>query len=267
MIITDQVAIVTGAASGIGKAISARLIKQGVRQLAMVDLDQAVERTAADLNQQTGSVIAQAFTGSVADAVFRRRVFDQISDHQPVGICVPAAGIMRDALAVKINRETGQAEQYPDDLFRQVLEINLVHPVYWSIEMIARIAESRAAQGLKKWRADEPLQGSIVLIGSVSSRGNRGQISYSCAKAGLNAATTTLMAEGMFNGVQTKIIHPGFVDTPMVAEMPEGYFEQHIKPHVQLGRLIKPEEIARAVTDMIENPIISGQIWADGGLA
>ena len=106
-----------------------------------------------------------------------------------------------------------------------------------------------------------------MLIGSVSSRGNRGQISYACAKSGLNAAAKTLNAEGMFYGVQSKIVHPGMVNTAMLEQLPDGHFDAHFKPQIPLGRLIEPAEIAEAVAVLIENPAISGPLWADAGLA
>jgi 3-oxoacyl-[acyl-carrier protein] reductase len=182
-----------------------------------------------------------------------------------VQILIPAAGIFRDRLAVKIDRETGDADIYPADVFRQVLEVNLIHPVYWAMETIARIAVDRNRRGLKKWHPDEKVQGTIIFIGSVSSQGNRGQVSYASTKAGLEGAASTLMKEAMFHGVRTGVIHPGFVDTPLLQGMPEGYVEQNILPDTQLGRLIRPEEIADAICFMVRNSAVSGQLWADAG--
>src|SRR5690606_3576161 len=104
-----------------------------------------------------------------------------------------------------------------------VVAVNLVAPVYWALEMIARIAEDRAARGLKRWNADEGIQGSVVFIGSISSRGNRGQISYASTKAGLEGAAATIMKEAIFHGVRCSVIHPGFTDTPMVRALGDDY--------------------------------------------
>ena len=267
MNITDKIAIVTGATGGIGSAIARRLAQRGARAVAMVDVSAGCAQSAEALNRELELEVAQPFCGDVCDADFRAEVFAQMEKAgDVVRICVPAAGILRDAMAVKVERETGKAILYDDAIFRSVLEINLLHPVYWSMQMLARIAEQRFAAGLKKWQPEEDIQGSAVLVGSVSSRGNRGQISYACAKSGLNAAAKTLHVEGMFHGVQTKIIHPGMVNTPMLAQLPEGHFENHIKPMIPLGRMIEPDEIAEAVCLLIENPAISGQLWIDGGL-
>ena len=273
MHIKDNLAVVTGASGGIGLAVTRRLIREGARAVAMVDRSADCARIAGTLNREAGAEVAQGFCGDVCDAGFRAEVFAQmerIDDAgDPVRICVPAAGILRDNLAVKLNRDTGKAELYDDEVFRKVLEVNLLHPVYWAMQMLARILEHRAQAETKgtQWQPDEPLQGVAVLVGSVSSRGNRGQISYSCAKSALNAAAKTLNIEGMQHGVQTKIIHPGMVDTAMLAQLPEGHFDAHFKPLIPLGRMIEPDEIADAVCLLIDNPAVSGPLWADAGLA
>ncbi len=266
MLIQDKIAVVTGAASGIGNAVAKRLVKAGARKIGLVDLTEGVTQAADQINQALDAITAIPYQGDVTDSSFRQQVFADLSDQEPVRICVPAAGILRDAMAVKLNRETGKAELYDADLFRQVLEVNLLHPAYWTMQMIARIAEHRAGANLGKWSSEEDLQGCAVMIGSVSSRGNRGQVSYSSAKSGLNAAAKTLNVEGSFFGIQTKIIHPGFVQTPMVDQLPDGMFEDHLRKLVPIDRMIQPEEIANTVAAMIENPIISGPVWADGGL-
>ena len=189
----------------------------------------------------------------------------------PVRICIPAAGILRDGMAIQIPKEAIDQKDpavqiYPEAAFRQTLEVNLMHPSYWAMQMIAGIAEQRVNEQLGPWQGDQPIQGVAILVGSVSCRGNRGQVSYSAAKAGLNAVAATLNSEGLYYGVQTKIIHPGFVKTAMTDAMPDHIFEQRIRPLIGLDRMIAPEEIAEAVACLIENPIINGQMWADASL-
>ena len=149
--------------------------------------------------------------------------------------------------------------------FRQVLEINLVAPVYWALEMVAGIAAKRAREGLKRWEPTEPLQGAVIFIGSVSSLGNRGQIAYAATKAGLEGAAATLMMEAVFHGIRCGVIHPGYTDTPMVRALGEKLINEQIIPRTQLRRLIQPEEIADAICFMISNAAVSGSLWADAG--
>lgn len=270
MQIRDKIAIVTGAASGIGRATALHLAQQGARAIALVDQSDKCTQVAGEINSnaKTKTTHATAFIGDVCDEKFRRKVFAEMEKRGDlVRICVPAAGILRDALAVKRNRETGTADLLPIDTFRQVLEINLLHAIYWTMQMLARIIEQRTADNLPKWHAEEPIQACSVLIGSISSRGNLGQLSYACTKSALNAAAKTLNIEGSIHGVQCKIVHPGLVDTPMAAQLPSGHFDTHFKPKIPLQRLLAPEEIARAIAVLIENPAISGPLWTDGGIA
>ena len=266
MELDDKVALITGAASGIGRAVANAMAKRGARAVAMVDVGEAIDDAAAEVNEKAGRKVAFAYRGNVTDEAFRQSVFDGVlRDHGLVTMCVPAAGITRDDLAVRLDKNTGKARIYPLDLFRQVMEVNLLAPVYWALEMIGRIAEDRARRGLKKWAFGEGMQGAIVFIGSVSSMGNRGQISYASTKAGLEGAAATIMKEAVFYGVRCGVIHPGYTDTPMVRALGEEFIGKHILPYTQLGRLIRPEEIADAICFMLVNSAVSGELWADAG--
>ena len=266
MQIAEKVAVVTGGASGIGRAVSVELARRGASKIAMVDMSDQIEVAAAQVNNDVDQDVAVAFQGDVTLQAFRAYVYDELqSKYGIVGICVPAAGITRDALAVRIDRETCQSHLYPVEHFRQVIEINLIAPTYWAMEMVARIAEDRARRGLKRWHPDENVQGTIIFIGSVSSQGNKGQISYASTKAGLEGAAATLTKEAIYHGVRCGVIHPGFTNTPMVQALGEDYIDRNILPATQLGRLIRPEEIADAICFMISNSAVSGELWADAG--
>lgn len=266
MIIKGAVGVVTGAAGGIGRALSEELAKRGAKALAMVDHSPVVAEVAATVNEQVGAQVAIGYSGDVTDAAFRKEVFAELHDrHGMVNICVPAAGVTRDGLAVKVDKESNKVVVYPQELFRTVTEVNLVAPVYWAMEMLAGIAEQRRKQGLKRWDPAEALQGAVIFIGSVSSLGNKGQIAYAATKAGLEGAAATLMMEAIYHGVRCGIIHPGYTDTPMVRALGEDYIREKIIPLTQLRRLIRPEEIADAICFMIQNAAVSGSLWADAG--
>jgi NAD(P)-dependent dehydrogenase (short-subunit alcohol dehydrogenase family) len=266
MDLSERVGVVTGGASGIGRAVAATMAQRKVKAVALVDQNAAVHEVARSLNQEAGREFAMPFEGDTTDEAFRASVFDTISKvHGLVSLCVPAAGITRDDLAVRIDRNSGKARIYPKAQFELVVQVNLIAPVYWALEMIGRIAEDRAARGLKRWTAAERTQGSVVFIGSISSTGNRGQISYASTKAGLEGAAATIMKEAMFYGVRCSLIHPGFTDTPMVRAMGMDYVSKNILPFTQLGRLIAPEEIADAICFMLANSAVSGELWVDAG--
>jgi 3-oxoacyl-[acyl-carrier protein] reductase len=265
--ISGKVAVVTGAGSGIGQAAAVELSTLGVAALGLVDLNARVQEVAASVNDHAGAVIAHSFVGDATQPVFRRHVYDEMQRRAGVvRICVPAAGITRDALGVRLDRSSGFASIYPEEMFRLVTEVNLIAPVYWALEMVARIAEERHRQAIGRWQPkEEKLQGTAIFIGSVSSQGNKGQIAYAATKRGLEGAAATIAKEAMYYGVRCGVIHPGFTDTPMVRALGDEYVEKNILPYTQLGRLIRPQEIASAICFMISNSAVSGELWADAG--
>lgn len=266
MEIKGKVAVVTGGASGIGRAVALELAGRGAEKIALVDQSDQVHVAAAQVNNEIDQDVAVAYQGDVTLQAFRLFVYDELCQGSDVvNICVPAAGVTGDAFAVKICKDNGKAIVYPIERFRQVVEVNLLAPVYWAMEMVARIAEDRARRGLKRWHPDERVQGTVVFIGSVSSQGNKGQISYATTKAGLEGAAATLTKEAIYHGVRCGVIHPGYTDTPMVQALGKEFIEKNILPATQLGRLIRPQEIADAICFLISNSAVSGELWADAG--
>jgi NAD(P)-dependent dehydrogenase (short-subunit alcohol dehydrogenase family) len=265
--ISGKIAVITGAGSGIGQAVAVELARRGAKSIALVDLSPTMDETAGKIRDLPHAPQVLTFSGDTTDREFRKKVFDEIEKQCGAvpNIVVPAAGITRDSLSVKVDKVTGQVQVYPEETFRLVLEVNLVAPAYWAVEMVARIAQDRFKKGLGRWNPSEHVQGTAIFIGSVSSQGNKGQIAYAATKSGLEGAARTLMKEAMFYGVRCGVIHPGFTDTPMVRAMGQEYIEKNILPYTQLRRLIKPEEIAQAICFMISNSAFSGELWADAG--
>ncbi len=266
MLINHKVAMITGAASGIGRALAFELAQRGAKAIGLVDMNEEVSEIAERINQGVGAKVGLPFHGDVTNSDFRKDVYDQVCEqHGVVGICVPAAGLTRDALAVKIDKKTDNVEIYPEEAFRLVTEVDLIAPVYWALETVARIAEYRHRRHMRRWNPAEGVQGTVIFIGSVSSQGNKGQVAYASSKAGLEGAAATMMKESIYYGVRCGVIHPGFTDTPMVRALGEEYINKYVLPDTQLGRLIRPEEIADAICFMITNSAVSGELWADAG--
>ena len=266
MNIKGKAAVITGAGSGIGQAIAIELAERGIGAVGLVDRSDSVISVARMVNDRMDRPVAEAMIGDVTDTAFRQKVYDLMcSKYGAPAVCVPAAGITRDRLAVKMDKQTGRASIYPIEDFRLVMEVNLVAPVYWAIETIARIAEERLRKGKGRWAAEEGIQGTIILIGSISSSGIPGQVSYSATKAALEGVAATLSKEAVYHGVRLATIHPGFTDTPMVRALGQEYIDKNILPYTQLKRLIDPAEIADAIYFMICNSAVSGELWADAG--
>jgi NAD(P)-dependent dehydrogenase (short-subunit alcohol dehydrogenase family) len=266
MKIQGRSAIVTGAGNGIGRAVAVELAERGAGAVGLVDRNDSVIRVARMINDRMDAPVAEAFIGDTTDEDFRRKTFDLMcSKHGTPRVCIPAAAMTRDQLAVKLNKTTGAPVIYPIENFRLLVEVNLIAPVYWAMEMVARIATERWSQGLIRWGPEEGIQGTVIFIGSISSQGIPGQIAYAATKAALEGAAATLSKEAMFNGVRCAVIHPGFTDTQMVQALGREYIENSILPYTQLKRLIEPGEIADAIYFMICNSAVSGELWADAG--
>ena len=263
---TGKTAVITGAASGIAKATCQAMIKLGIHAIGAVDRSSAIGDVCDKINGDCGRQLMFPYTGDVTNDSFRQDVFrDLKARFGAVQICVPAAGITRDKLTVKINKETGKAELYSRKDLEDVFAINLVAPIMWAMEAVATVAEDRFRRNLGRWEPKEGTQGGIVFIGSVSSTGNRGQISYAAAKAGLEGAQATLAAEAIYHGVRCSIIHPGYTDTPMVQALGEEMIKNTILPQTQLRRLLRPDEVADAICFMLRNSAVSGTLWVDAG--
>lgn len=264
--LSKRVAVITGGASGIARAVSRQLGREGIRAIGVVDFSDAVQGVCEEINAELGRECLVPFRGDVTDRAFRASVFAEMKKRfGGVHICVPAAGIVRDGLAVKVDKATGKAKLYDQELMEKTIGVNLVGAAYWAMETIASVAEQRAAAGLGAWKGGEDVQGEIVFIGSISSAGNKGQVAYAATKAGLEGVQSTLAKEAIYHGVRVAIVHPGFTDTPMVRAMDQKIIQEQVLPRTQLGRLLKAEEVADAICFMIRNPAVSGALWADAG--
>lgn len=268
MMLKDKVAVITGGASGIGRATLLKLAEEEVAAIGVVDICDNLESLCQETNAELGRNLLHPFRGDVVDGSFREEVFSKMeAEFGAVSLCIPAAGITRDRLSVKVTGNNGSVDLniYSEEDFRRVIDIDLIAPIYWAMRTVGSVAKKRKSSGLKAWQPEESVQGAVVLIGSISSAGNRGQVSYATAKAGLEGAQATLATEAIFYGVRCAIIHPGFTDTPMVRSMGESIIREQILPNTQLRRLIRPDEIAGAIVFMLKNSAVSGALWADAG--
>jgi NAD(P)-dependent dehydrogenase (short-subunit alcohol dehydrogenase family) len=264
--LSKRVAVITGGASGIARAVCRQLGREGIKAIAVVDFNEAVRGVCAEINAELGRECLVPYQGDVTDRAFRAHVFADMKHRAgPVTICVPAAGIVRDGLAVKVDKVAKTAKLYDQDLMEKTIAVNLIAATYWAMETIASVAVARAERGQNGWKGGDEVQGEIVFVGSISSAGNKGQVAYAATKAGLEGVRSTLAKEAIYYGVRVAIVHPGFTNTPMVQAMDQKIIAEHVLPKTQLGRLITPEEIADAICFMIRNPAVSGALWADAG--
>ncbi|MGI5144426.1 MULTISPECIES: 3-oxoacyl-ACP reductase FabG [unclassified Streptomyces] len=244
-----RVAIVTGAARGIGAATAERLAKDG-NAVAVLDLDkEACEETVARIVEAGGRALAVA--ADVSDAESVEQAVAQVAEVLgPPVILVNNAGVTRDNLLFKMSNEDW-------DL---VMNVHLRGTFLMSRAVQAHMTKAQ-------W-------GRVVNLSSVSALGLRGQANYSTAKAGLQGFTKTLAIElGKFN-VTVNAIAPGFIATEMTRRtaerlgVPWEEFVANSARAIPVGRVGEPEDIANVVSFLAgkESGFVSGQvIYVAGG--
>jgi len=221
-LLENQVALVTGASRGIGRAIALELARQGALVIGTATSESGAaaisEYLAAEGLKGNGAVL------NVNDPARCDALVDEIvKTHGSIGVLVNNAGITQDQLAMRMK----------DDDWGAVIETNLTAVFRLSRAVLRPMMKARG--------------GRIINITSVvGSAGNPGQMNYSAAKAGVAGMSRSLAAEIGSRNVTVNCVAPGFIDTDMTKALSE---EQHasLKSQIPLGRLGQPEDIAHAV--------------------
>ncbi|MCF8169165.1 MAG: SDR family NAD(P)-dependent oxidoreductase [Rhodoferax sp.] len=249
MKIKDKTAIVTGAASGLGRAVSAMLLESGAR-VAMLDHAVGVLNDASLLG-------GKGFVVDVSDEKGTAAAFESVLEMLgPVSILVNCAGVAQPGSVMRKGHPMPLAE------FRRVIEINLLGTINCMRLAVAQMNRYKDDQG------DEEV-GIVVNTASIAAfDGQMGQAAYSASKAGVAAMTLPLARELGDLGVRVMCVAPGVFATPMTLDLPEKSRDVvfSAKPPFP-SRPGRPEEFAAMVRAIIEIPMLNGEvIRLDGAL-
>jgi len=222
-LLEGKVAIITGAARGIGEAIALKFAEHGANVAFTYVSDSSAEKAIALEEKLKGlGVKAKAYKSNAGDfAACEAFVNDVMKEFGTVDICVNNAGISKDNLLLRLS-----PEQWDD-----VIKVNLNSVFYMTKQVIKPMMKAKA--------------GSIINMSSViGEMGNAGQASYAASKAGIMGFTKSVAKELGSRNIRCNAIAPGFVETDMTSYLKDGDAADKYKKDIPLGRFATGEDIA-----------------------
>jgi len=250
MNLNEVQAIVTGAASGLGYAVAARLITAGAK-VTLLDVNATLGEAAARALGERATFIATDVTDeqAVEHAIAHARQF-----MGSINVAVSCAGIATAA------RLIGRQGPMPIALFRKTIEINLVGTLVVSQAAAVAMQSNQPSAGGER--------GVIVMTSSVAAyEGQIGQVAYSASKGGIVAMTLPMARELASSGIRVMTIAPGIFATPLLKALPQEAQDSLGKQVPFPPRLGEPDEYASMVAHVIENMMLNGEtIRLDGAI-
>lgn len=236
-----EIALVTGASRGIGKAIAERLKADGATVIGTATTEGGAEKISEYLGASGKGMCLNVTDAASVDSVIKQIT----SDFGDVSILVNNAGITRDNLLMMMK----------DDQWNDIIDTNLTSIFRLSKAVLRKMMKAR--------------KGRIINIGSVvGSTGNPGQTNYSAAKAGLLGFTKSLAREIGSRNITVNAVAPGFIDTDMTRELGDDQ-KAALVGSIPLARLGDPADIANAVAFLAspESSYITGEtLHVNGGM-
>ena len=240
-----KLAVVTGAARGIGRAIVLELLRQG-RIVAGLDINAEQLKELDNIVREAGFSVITTCVDITDTAALTETLESLVSEFNGIGILINNAGITRDKLILQMS----------DEDFDKVLAVNL---------RAAFIATRIAARSMVRNKF-----GRIISLSSVAGLiGNAGQTNYAASKAGLVGLTKSVARELARKNITANCIAPGFIVTEMTDKLPDPV-KDAVRQMIPLRRFGSVEDVAKAVAFLVsdEAGYITGQVLCiDGGMA
>ena len=240
-LLEKKVAIVTGAARGIGEAIAIKFAEHGANVAFTYVSDSSAEKAAAlEIKLQGMGVKAKAYKTNAGDFTqCETFVNETLKEFGTVDICVNNAGISKDNLLLRL----------PPEQWDDVIKINLNSVFYMTKQVIRPMMKAK--------------NGSIINMSSIiGETGNAGQASYAASKAGIIGFTKSVAKELGSRNIRCNAIAPGFVETDMTSYLKEGEASEKYKAGIPLGRFANGEDIANTALFLASDwgNYITGQV-------
>jgi NAD(P)-dependent dehydrogenase (short-subunit alcohol dehydrogenase family) len=252
MRLKDKVALITGGASGIGRATALRFATEGAC-VVVSDVDEAGVNETVQLVTETGGK-AVAIVGNVSARADAQKMVEAATSHfGRLDILVNNAGINRDALAVRV--KDGDVKMMSEEQWDSVMAVNLKGTFLCSQAASVQMMAQK--------------YGRIVNTSSIGALGNVGQANYSASKAGVIGLTKTLALEWARFNITVNCVAPGATKTRMTAGIPENIMAGLLEK-IPFRRLAEPEEIAAAHVFFASDDAgyVTGQVlFVDGGIS
>jgi 3-oxoacyl-[acyl-carrier protein] reductase len=247
-LLDGKVAIVTGAARGIGEGIALKFAEHGANVAFTYVSDSSAEKATALQTRLTSlGIHAKGYKSNAGDfAQCEAFVTDVLKEFGTVDICVNNAGISKDNLLLRMS----------PDQWEDVIKVNLNSVFYMTKQVIRPMMKAKS--------------GSIINMSSIiGEMGNAGQSSYAASKAGIIGFTKSVAKELGSRNIRCNAIAPGFVETDMTSYLKEGEAGDKYKAGIPLGRFATTEDIANVALFLASNmgSYVTGQtISVCGGL-
>ncbi len=254
MKLEDLKIIVTGGAQGMGRAFALALVEAGA-SVVVCDVNEAgLAETKEAAAGKRGKLFAKK--ANVADeAEIAELVEFSYKEMGGLNGLINNAGILRDGLLVRKDKETGAIKKLSKEQWDAVIGVNLTGASLLTRDVVAKMVETGSKPGV------------IVNMSSVARHGNRGQSNYTAAKAALAANTVTWAREFASYGIRVGCVAPGMVETPMTQGMNPKAREALVAA-IPVGRIGLPEDLWLAVKFVLECDYFNGRtIDVDGGLS